>query len=158
MNGGKAIVIVGMTGAGKSSYIKQLLTRVDESRLLVYDVQREYFPDEPLPDLDTFANTVKESTDSVAVFEEATIFYNNRGSNKIMREILVSKRHKNNIIILAFHSIRAIPYYIADLINYVVVFKTNDTRDLVSTRFPFLLEAFDRIQTAPQYSFEIVRL
>lgn len=140
--GGKAIIIVGATGSGKSTLTKRLIAPVDVNRLFVYDVNAEYFPDEVLPDIDDFLLQVKGVRESVIVFEEATVFFSNRGSNKMMRKLLVGKRHSHNAIILLFHSIRAIPYYIFDLVNYIIVFHTNDEEKIVAEKFELLLPAY----------------
>lgn len=140
--GGKAFIIVGATGSGKSTLTKRLIAPVDVNRLFVYDVNAEYFPDEILPDIDDFLLQVKGVRESVIVFEEATVFFSNRGSNKMMRKLLVGKRHSHNTIILLFHSIRAIPYYISDLVSYIFVFHTNDEEKIVAEKFPLLLPAY----------------
>jgi len=142
LTGGKAIIIVGATGSGKSTFVKELITPVDVNRLHIYDVNREYFPDEPLSDFDQFLITATKLDESVIIFEEATIFFSNRGNDKRMRQLLVGKRHARNIIILLFHSIRAIPYYIFDLVNFVVLFNTNDEEPIVKEKYELLLPAY----------------
>lgn len=139
---GKAIIIVGATGSGKSTLVKRLIAPVDVNRLFVYDVNREYFPREPLPDFDQFLIGATKRRESVLVFEEATIFFSNRGNDKRMRQLLVGKRHAGNVIILLFHSIRSIPYYIFDLVNAVIVFNTNDDEPIVKEKYQMLLPAY----------------
>jgi DNA helicase HerA-like ATPase len=146
ITGGKALIIVGMTGSGKSTLVKKYIAPVARSRLWLHDVNGEYFPDEPEIPIDDFITVAAKLRESVIVFEEATIFFSNRGSNKIMRDILVRKRHRHNCIILVFHSIRSIPVYIFDLCNYVTLFRTNDTEDLVRTKNPLLLNAFEKVK------------
>ena len=62
----------------------------------------------------------------MVVFEEATIFFGSKGRNEKMIELLVRSRHSQNTIILVFHSLRALPDYIYELINFIVLFKTQD--------------------------------
>lgn len=143
--GGKAFIIVGATGSGKSTFVKNLIAPVDVNRLFVYDVNREYFPAEPLPDIDEFLTEVSRVTESVLIFEEATVFFSNRGNDKRMRSLLVGKRHARNVVILLFHSIRSIPFYIFDLCNYVVVFNTNDEEPIVKSKFELLLPAYNSV-------------
>ena len=69
------------------------------------------------------------------VFEEATIFFSNRGRSEEVIDLLVRKRHTNNIIILLFHSIRSVPNYIFELIDYIILFKTNDNEKLIHDKF-----------------------
>ncbi len=157
---GKAIIIVGGTGAGKTTWVKTKLKKVDKKSILLYDVNNEYkeFTDgSSLPDFDDFSNRATRVSNAVIVFEEATIFLSNQGSNKNVRDILVRKRHTNNTIFLVFHSLRAVPRNIFDLCNYVVLHKTNDNVDLIDNRFdmPELTDMFTRIKNAPKYSYEI---
>lgn len=142
--GGKAFIIVGATGSGKSSLIKQLIKDVPLSSLQIYDVNGEYFPSSDLPTMEIFLKRQKSVKKSVIIFEEATIFFSNRGSNREMRELLVRKRHAENVIVLVFHSIRSIPYYIYDLCNLVFVFRTNDSLELVANKHELLLSAYKK--------------
>jgi ABC-type phosphate transport system ATPase subunit len=148
---GTAIILVGGTGAGKTTLCKRLLARVHPSRHLIYDVNGEYYdPNEnALPAIDDFLAEAQRVRERVIVFEESTIFFNNRGRNDQMTDILVRKRHTRNIVIMVFHSIRAIPHYIFDLVNYVYVLKTNDTADLLRTKHGVLLPAFLEVQKMP---------
>lgn len=157
--GGKAYIIVGATGHGKSTFVKDMVSAVPDSRLYVYDVNREYFPDEEkeLEDIGDFSQRLLPLKESVFIFEEATIFFSNRGSDKNIRNILVRKRHNRNNVFLIFHSIRSIPFYIYDLCNYVIVFHTNDEADLVADKHPLLLDAYRKVHNI-KYEYEIVKL
>jgi predicted AAA+ superfamily ATPase len=157
---GAVIIVVGARGNGKSSFVKNHIRPVHSSRLFVYDVQGEYFerePGEQLPDIEEFAQDVVKKEESVVVFEEATVFYSNRGSSITMRKLLVNARHSRNVIYLLFHSIRSIPHYIYDLSDYVIVFNTNDEEDLVESRHPLLLKAWKKVKGI-KYKYEIVPL
>lgn len=144
--GGKAFIIVGMTGSGKSTLVKNFIKNVDVSRLWINDINGEYFPNRPYISTDKFLQDAIKLKRCVCIFEEATIFFSNRGNIKEMRELLVRKRWTENVIFMIFHSIRTIPHYIYDLCNAVYVFRTNDSRDLVSVKHEILLPAFDKVQ------------
>lgn len=133
----KGHIIVGGTGRGKTTFVKKMLSQVDKSRIEIYDVNNEYkeFYDKDFTDFETFMNRVKDLKNKIVVFEEATIFFNNRGCDKILTDMLVRKRHTNNYVVLNFHSIRAIPKYVYDLVNYVTIFKTNDSLKKVEESF-----------------------
>lgn len=139
---GYAILYIGMTGSGKSTMVKHLVRNVHESRLLVYDVQREYFDDDVLPEIEDFQNDVHKLRGGHAVFEEATIFFSNRGRDANMIKILVDKRHHRNVIHLCFHSITDVPGNIFRLVNYAFVFQTNDNGETVLKRYPQLYRAW----------------
>lgn len=150
--GGVAILYIGMTGAGKSSLLKNNIRFVHASRLRVYDVQREYFDyevDEPLPDIEVFQDEVSNLRKGHAIFEEATRFFSNRGRDEKMIKILIDKRHHENVIHLCFHSIRSVPSNIFDLVNYAYVLQTNDPPDIIESRFPKLFAAWDVVNNRP---------
>src|SRR5690606_31035783 len=73
---GTAIILVGGTGAGKTTLCKRLLARVHPSRHLIYDVNGEYYdPNETaLPAIDDFLAEAQRVRERVIVFEESTIF------------------------------------------------------------------------------------
>lgn len=155
---GKVWVIVGARGYGKSTFTKNATRRVHDTRFRCYDVNGEYFgDDEALPDMDDFLEEMNGLTDMCMVFEEGTVFFSNRGTSKPMRKLLVAARHDRNQIFVIFHSIRSLPHYICDLADYVVVFSTNDTEDLVQTRQPRLLDAWKKVRGI-KYKYEIVDL
>lgn len=152
--GGIAILYIGITGAGKSSIVKQNIRNVHASRLLVYDVQREYFQyendDDDLPDIEQFQDQVSNMRRGHAIFEEATRFFSNRGRDEKMLKILIDKRHHENTIHLCFHSIRSVPSNIFDLVNYAYILQTNDTPDVVESRYPKLFNAWNTVNNNPQ--------
>lgn len=133
----KCFIVVGTAGTGKTTFVKNMLSKVNKKAVSVYDVNNEYpeYSKGNLPELDEFTNFVDNSRNGVFVFEEATIFFNTRGTDKTLNKILVRKRHTNNTIILVFHSLRAIPRYVYDLCNYMVVRKTNDSETQIMGKF-----------------------
>lgn len=134
MSKGYGHIIVGATGTGKTTYVKSLLEKA-KNAVYVYDVNNEYkIHDEVLPKFEVFTEKAAKLKCSVIVFEESTIFFSNRGTNQIVTDILVRKRHNENYIIFVFHSIRNIPRHILDLCNYITIFKTNDNPDIIRNK------------------------
>lgn len=132
--GGKAFLVIGSTGMGKTSFMKKALLQVHRETIFLHDVNAEYgeIYDKPfLPSFDLFAEQAKLKKHMVIVYEEATVFLSNHGSNRDLKEVLVGKRHNHNTIFLIFHSLRAVPKYLFDLCNYVVLHKTNDALSVV---------------------------
>lgn len=131
-------IITGATKTGKTTYVKKQLDQIPNKRsIIVYDVNNEYqdyYPYEFLH-FEAFMNRIKDTQNSVMVFEEATIFFSNRSTEKILLDILTRKRHTNNYIFLCFHSLRAIPLYVYELANYITIFKTNDASNRVDQKF-----------------------
>lgn len=144
--GGFAFIVVGCTGSGKSTLIKSFIKNVNPAQLHVNDVNAEYFPDRPYIPTNKFLEVAQRLEECVIVFEEATIFFSNRGNNLHMRELLVRKRHAKNLIFLVFHSVRSIPQYIYDLCNFVYIFRTNDSPELVKDKHEVLFKAWQRAQ------------
>jgi len=149
----RAVAIVGGTGCGKTFFTKQLIAKVNKSALMIFDVNNEYGTYYPYPfdaDIDKFLNRAYRKKNCVILIEDATAFLSNRGRADVLQKILVGKRHTNNTVILLFHSFRALPKYIMDLCNTVVIFKTNDPEKIVSDGFqnPELTKAWRRVQDA----------
>src|SRR6478736_183058 len=110
MKGGKAIIVVGGTGMGKTTFVKSMLSHIHPENIWLYDVNNEYgeyIISAPLLPFETFCNRASSLKQCVIVFEEATIFLNNKGSNQKLIDILVRKRHTENLVILVFHSLRS---------------------------------------------------
>lgn len=152
----KAILIVGNTGRGKtSSALLALYKAIEENRkIFVYDPNNDFkeFYNKPFTDEFTFLNSVKDVENSFLLFEEATIFFSNKGNDKILRSLLVRKRHQNNTIVLLFHSLRSIPIYIFELTNYLVLYKTADNEALILKKFegfPEITEAYLKLKKIP---------
>lgn len=150
---GTAILVVGGTGSGKTTFIKKCIERVPPASRFIYDVNNEYgLVDYDLPSFDDFAELTSRVKNGFLVYEEATIFLSNRGTNNHLREILVRKRHTKNTILLVFHSLRSVPRYIFDLCNSVVLFQTNDSADLVQSKFgnDKFTTLFTRLNSSPR--------
>jgi hypothetical protein len=152
----KAIIIVGNTGRGKTTAaLKTLYKAIDEKRkIFVYDPNNDFreFYNKPFTDEFTFLNSVKDVQNSYLLFEEATIFFSNKGNDRTLRSLLVRKRHQNNTIVLLFHSLRSIPIYIFELTNYLVLYKTADNENLILKKFegfPEITEAYQKLKNVP---------
>ncbi len=136
-----ANISVGRTRTGKTTYTKKILSEVYENdpnrEIYIYDVNKEHgeFYPEPFVPFDIFMKKIKNVKNSFIVIEEASIFFESKGVDKELKELLVKKRHDNNIIYLNFHSFGMIPNYVFHLIDYVTVFKTNDSYTKVKGKF-----------------------
>jgi hypothetical protein len=140
----KAHIICGMTDSGKSTFVQtELIKKIPIERVMVFDVNDEYGT-EGLISFEDFTDTARKKEHKMIIFEEATIFFNAISTNKELVDMLVRKKHTNNYIVLIFHSVRSIHLYIYDLINYVTLFKTNDSAEYVEQKFhdPLMTQAF----------------
>ncbi len=133
----KAVAIIGTTGTGKTTFIKDRIKNVNKNALFLYDVNKEYTDIiiSPYLTMDEFLQKSVKLNNACIVFEEATIFFSNKSNIAEIRELLVRKRHTNNTIFFVFHSFRDVPHSIISLINYMIIFKTQDSEKLVQTKF-----------------------
>lgn len=150
----KCIVVAGMTGTGKTTFVKNnILSKVPVSNQLVFDVNGEYsghgtFDD---PNIESFMSYAQTQTNKVIVFEEATIFFSQHGVKRDLFNFLVKKRHMNNTLVFVFHSLRKIPQDILDMTDFVVVLRTNDRPGIVYERFkdnPEIIDAYEAVNNS----------
>lgn len=157
------ILLVGMTGQGKSYFVKKYTYK---RACLIFDVQNEY---NDLPtdnrlsrsrtidvNVKRFFSIVKNKRNTVCVFEEATIFFEGKTGEEL-RTSIVGKRHSGNVFLFCFHSISAIPPRILQLTDYVVLFKTNDEGHQVKRKYPSLYKTFLILQSMKDKSFKIIK-
>ncbi len=138
MSGGTCFINVGGTGTGKTTYTMRFLKRLPmDTNLLIHDINNEYseYHDKGYLHANDFLALAVACINTVIICEEATIFFNNKGMSEQLQEVLVRKRHTNNIIIMNFHSLRTVPRYVYDLTNYVIVHKTKDSPKLIDQKF-----------------------
>ena len=128
----KNFLVIGARGQGKTTFVKNNFFNLNRN-VLVNDINKEYGSN--YLNLDLFIKKCESARNSVLIFEEATVFFNNRGHNRKITEILVRSRHTNNICVFVFHSVRAVPIYILDLMNYVVLFNTSDSSEVILKKF-----------------------
>jgi hypothetical protein len=155
----KAIIIVGRPRSGKTTSAKKLLSSISLKKE-IYDVNNEYNTGKPFPDMEDFLNDSLSKTETCFIFEEATIFFSNKGDERRLKTLLVRKRHTKNIIILCFHSLRSVPTYVFDLIDFYILHKTNDNTGLIDKKFSgnyTLLNDFKKVNEATDEHFRIVR-
>lgn len=133
----KALVIVGGTGRGKSTKIKQILMQI-KKRPIIYDVNNEYYKTGyNLPEMKDFITLCENSTNQLFIFEEATMFFDHKagGDAKRISRLLVRKRHQKNYYIFVFHAMHQVPLFIHDYVQNFILFKTDEPKDLVLSKF-----------------------
>ncbi len=150
---GKAGLIVGARGTGKTTISKKMLSQVAPGARLIYDVNAEYMDLYPRPfmEFDEFTSIINRARGAFILIEESTIFLNNRGNNFDIRSALVKARHRNNTFVFVFHSLRSIPRYIFDLCDFLVLLKTGDDLESIAGKFDndAVTQAFIDLQAAP---------
>lgn len=136
----KAIILVAEKGRGKTTEAFDIVKQFSNKDLYVYDRQGQYkhFTNNKikgLPSMEQFLQIIKPVKNAVIIFEEATIFFSNKGREEIVIEKLVSNFHESNVIVFIFHSIRTIPIEIADQVDFMKVWHTNDRRTLIANKY-----------------------
>lgn len=156
---GKCIIIAGGTGSGKTTIVKQLLA-AHKGNKLIYDVNNEY--GQEFIAMDEFFKKALRAENSIIVFEEATIFFSTSGGQIEMRELLVRKRHSNNLFIFNFHSLSQIPLYILMFCDKLIMKKTNDQLQQVERKFKNnmkIYEAYSDVYNSPdRYVTKVIKL
>jgi ABC-type oligopeptide transport system ATPase subunit len=160
---GLRVLIVGRSGCGKTTKTREMLSqRPKNMPVLIYDINQEYidvYP-EPFEDFDVFLAKLsfEETRHHYIIIEEATIFFNTQSNFQDMKNVLVRARHTGNIIHVNFHSFSSIPKGIYNLLDYVIVFKTNDNLKSVTDRFdnPKVVEAYQEAIASPDEHFNRV--
>lgn len=149
---GLASICVGRRKTGKTTLSKELLSKKPKNvPCVIYDINNEYseYYSEPFTDFETFLKMITDLKGHYILIEEATIFFHNTSSSLEMKNLLVRARHTRNIIQLNFHSFSSVPREIYSLLDYVTVFKTNDSEKMLE-RFdsPKLSEAFLKVRNS----------
>ena len=137
------ILIVGAKGTGKTTAVKNAIQAAGLP-VFIYDINQEY-GSLPVPSMDEFTEQASRLKRCTIVFEEATIFFSTRGRSENLLKILVQSRHNKTITILVLHSLRAVPVYILELSNAMILKNTNDNPTAVEGKFgdfPEIIEAF----------------
>ena len=133
----KCIIIVGNTGTGKTTEARRLMRAVGSMEKYIYDVNNEYkdIRGAVFCEFKEFLAEAKHKENTCILFEEATIFFSHSNSTETIKNILVRKRHTNNLLIFNFHALRQVPLFILDFANYIIIGKTNDLESRVSAKF-----------------------
>lgn len=150
---GKAILVVGARGMGKTTTNKRLISNTHPKARLILDINSEYtglYTHAPIHKFSEFTKKALTVKDCVILIEESTIYLKTQGQNDDITELLVRARHQNNTVIMSFHSLQRVPKYVFELCNVVVLHKTGDQlSDVKAFGDRKILEAFIEIEKAP---------
>lgn len=153
-----AFMIIGMTGQGKSKFVKDL---IHGKKSYVFDVNKEYqgisTEQNNTCDEKNFIIECGKRKNTYCVFEEATGFFNGKIPSDL-KKLIIGKRHSGNVYLFLFHSIQDAPPGLVRLCNYVVLFKTNDESKTVEKKYEKLFQPFLKLRSAPIHSKLIIKL
>lgn len=154
------IIVVGRRKSGKTTFCLETIKNLNKESLFIYDINNDYkeFFNYPFLKYEDFIEVAECLKKTFFVFEEATIYLNNRGTSPKLLQILIRSRHTGNSGILVFHSIRSVPLYIYELCNYLVLFKTNDVSEATSRELKDerIKEAFYNLKKNPDPHAKII--
>ena len=128
---------------------------------IVYDINKEYgkYYNESFVDFQIFLEKISDDKikNTYILIEEATIFFDTSSRFEEMKNILVRARHTGNIIQMNFHSFLSVPKNIFNLLDYCVIFKTNDTIMTVRAKYDNeqVIEAFEDARQSKDEFFNI---
>lgn len=154
----RSVLLIGKPKAGKSTWAKARIKKV-KGKKIIYDINNEYPNDGGIfIPFDRFLDLVSSVRDHFIFIEEATIYISNKSDFKAIREIMVSRRHRNNTIFLTFHSLQQVPLNILAAVDLVVLFHTNDNYELVRKKFgnTKIFTAFNMLKRMPHPNAKLI--
>ena len=153
---GLVIVQAGGTGSGKTTNTKKILETFKGSKpFYIYDIDGEYtdFYRAPYEQLEKFFDRVVKLKNSVVVFEEAFLFFQHGNAETDLREMIITARRRQNIIIFNFHQLRQIPIYILAYTNFLIIKKTvgDSVKKFKDAEMNNICEAWERVRISNDY-------
>lgn len=135
---GMNLVLVGRMRSGKTTEAKRIAVELGFP-LVVNDENREW-GQQPLDIKQFLAQADKYyGRPTTFVWEEATGYLTNvGGSSEDFRRVtraLVRRFHTRHVNLLLFHSIRAVPVWVMDYADRLVLFPTSDRPSLIEQRY-----------------------
>lgn len=158
-------IICGKQHCGKTTFVKKTISQ-GKRKTFVFDCRNEYTNDENIvafknSDIKNFLDSVSKLKGCNIIIEEATVFLNNRGFSEKLLNMLVAKVHNRQQIFLIFHSLRSIPAYLFDMVDFLVLFKTKDKATLLETKYKLdfdIKNLYNKCRANPNpYHFEVLK-
>ena len=173
----RRIAVVGGSGQGKSFFIKNRLLpqfAQQSKNIFIWDKNGEYNPEHDYKlninnwkkferNREALIRNICDLQNSLILVDEAATVFNKRSFSQEFEEKMIGARHDNVIIIVVYHSLSAIPEYMVQYLDRLVLFKTHETATKFKTKFDRveINLAFERLQnnkTNTQGVFEIIDL
>ena len=158
----RRIAVVGGSGQGKSYFIKNHLLpsfAKQSKNIYIWDKNGEYNPEQSYKlninkwqkferNRDALIRNICDLQNSLILIDEAATVFNKRSFSQDFEEKMIGARHDNVIILVVYHSLSAIPEYMVQYLDRIVLFKTHETATKFKNKFDRLEinEAFDELQ------------
>lgn len=148
----KNYVIIGRPRSGKTSWTKAAASTLGFP-LVVNDVNREWPGQRPLTASEFLDLTEpRYGKPTTAVWEEATGYLSgplvSSQDRARIQQALVRRFHTRHVNLLLFHSLRAVPVWVMDYTDRLILFPTNDRPALILDKFKgwdIITEAWERV-------------
>jgi hypothetical protein len=130
----RVIVIIGSRKNGKSYFIKNSIIPKYRGPKFIFDINNEYPGLGSVMPMEDFLDQAIKKKGHLIIFEEATVFFSNKGDEKRLKHLMVLARHAPNTVIFVFHSIQSMPSYILTQTDLIVLFRTVENIALVRNK------------------------
>ena len=144
---GKVIVIVGETGVGKTTYVKNLISK-SKREIIAYTRIREDLIFKKAKVFSNFVEFIEKSNqknNSILFIDEAFTCLPNHllvkpdkpeNIHNQIADLLVNARKLNNLIFIVYHALRQVPtQWLLNYINWFIRFQTTDQIEVQCRRF-----------------------
>jgi ABC-type dipeptide/oligopeptide/nickel transport system ATPase component len=129
---GKNVVIVGESGAGKTTYLKNIGTTKPK---IICSIDTEFPGAEFYTSFNTFLQKAERVSDTMLIIDEANHYLKYDTEDKRVTTLMMRARKYNNIIIFSFHALRQIPTWLLVYTNNLLRFKTTEHHSQQAQRF-----------------------
>jgi len=168
MSKGKVAAVAGVTGAGKTSFIKKEFAALTKKKILVYATVRSDFKDFPNAIIFTnfveFIDAALKEKDCLCIIDEAFSCLPeklnirpdkpNSIDNKIARFLLDSRKF-NRFVLILFHALAQVPTkWLLHYLDWFIRFTTQDLLQYQEQRFksfPNIVENLKRFPVLPNF-------
>ena len=157
---GKVIGIVGQTGEGKTTYIKNKADKVRSKKIVCYLRVSDDWDDDNIIKFTNFIEFLKfanSQTNTLFIIDEAFTALPKKLSIKMgkpndlhnqLADFLVNSRKLNNFIFIIYHSISQIPSdWLIPYLDYLVRFQTQDLLQYQIQRFKTFANIAENLRT-----------
>lgn len=166
MSNGKVIVIVGATGEGKTTYIKNKF-KSDRQTICYLRIESDFEGNNVI----RFTNFMyllkhmRRKKNKKCFIDEAftclpkrlEIKMNNPDHpHNILADFLVNARKMNNFIVIILHSLKQIPEWLPTYMDYLIRFNTNDQFKYQAQRFSAFTIIEESIKQQPLITEKII--
>ena len=125
-----SFVIFGKSGCGKTTFVNQLIKKIDSQKLYAIDFKEQINHEniKRLIRVEDLVNIAKKEKNSVFVIDDATGVIKKGNYNYLqdLQYLLSTRRHDNNFYIFVFHGIYYFNNMLEPLIDFFIFFDVSE--------------------------------